>query len=86
MMIVMMSQSWDIITIIMSKCELDLFNTIGAIVVEQKYFTCPSRESNPGRWIYSQTLSYVTVKTGFYRKIYIYIDPVTGEDVITHRS
>ena len=30
---------------------------VGAIVVERKYFTCPSRESNPGRWIYRQTLS-----------------------------
>ena len=25
-------------------------------VVVRKYFTCPSRELNPGRWIYRQTL------------------------------
>ena len=37
-------------------------------VVERKYFTCPSRESNPGRWIYRQTLYHVAVKAGFYRK------------------
>ena len=41
---------------------------VGAIVVERKYFTCPSRESNPGRWIYRQTLYHVAVKAGFYRK------------------
>ena len=37
-------------------------------VEERKYFTCPSWESNPGRWIYSQTLYHVAVKAGFYRK------------------
>ena len=37
-------------------------------VVERKYFTCPSRETNPGRWIYRQTLYHVAVKAGFYRK------------------
>ena len=45
-------------------------------VVERKYFTCPSRESNPGRWIYRQTLYHVAVKAGFYRKaveVYLYI-------------
>ena len=42
--------------------------TVGAIVVERKYFTCPSRESNPGRCIYRQTLYHVAVKAGFYRK------------------
>ena len=36
-------------------------------VVERKYFTCPSPESNPGRWIYMQTLYHVAVKAGFYR-------------------
>ena len=44
-------------------------------VAERKYFTCPSRESNPGRWIYRQTLYHVAVKAGFYRKaveVYIY--------------
>ena len=41
---------------------------MGAIVVERKYFTCPSRESNPGCWIYRQTLYHVAVKAGFYRK------------------
>ena len=50
-------------------------------VVERKYFTCPSRESNPGRWIYRQTLYHVAVKAGFYRKAvevyYLYLDPVT---------
>ena len=53
----------------------------GRIVVERKYFTCPSRESNPGRWIYRQTLYHVAVKARFYRKAvevyYIYLDPVT---------
>ena len=44
-----------------------LFEAIPMCVVEQKYFTCPSRESNPGRWIYRQTL-YQVVKAGFYRK------------------
>ena len=34
----------------------------------EKYFTCPSWESNPGRWIYRQTLYHVAVKAGFYRK------------------
>ena len=28
---------------------------MGAFDVEQKLFTCPSRESNPGRCIYRQT-------------------------------
>ena len=49
---------------------------MSAIVVERKYFTCPSRESNPGRWIYKQTLYHVAVKAGFYRKaveVYLYI-------------
>ena len=30
--------------------------TIGAIVVKRKYLTCPSGKSNPGSWIYRQTL------------------------------
>ena len=34
---------------------------MGAIVVERKNFTCPSRESNQGRWIYRQTLYHVHV-------------------------
>ena len=49
---------------------------MGATVVERKYFTCPSRESNPGCWIYRQTLYHVAVKAGFYRKaveVYLYI-------------
>ena len=54
---------------------------VGAIVVERKYSTCPSLESNPGRWIYRQTLYHVAVKAGFYRKavevFYIHLDPVT---------
>ena len=33
-------------------------------VVEQKYPTCPSWESNPGRWTYRQTLYYIAVKAG----------------------
>ena len=37
-------------------------------VLERKYFTCPSWESNRGRWIYRQTLCHVAVKAGFYRK------------------
>ena len=37
-------------------------------VVERKYFTCPSHESNQGRLIYRQTLYHVAVKAGFYRK------------------
>ena len=56
--------------------------TLGAIVVKRKYFTCPSRESNLGRWIKRQTLYHVAVKAGFYHKavevnIYVYLDPVT---------
>ena len=39
-----------------------------AYVAERKYFTCRSRESNPGFWIYRQTLYHVAVKAGFYRK------------------
>ena len=39
--------------------------TVGAIVVERKYFTCPSRESNPGRWIYRQTLYHHGGNTNF---------------------
>ena len=35
---------------------------VGAIVREQTYLTCPSRESNPGRLIYRQTLYHVAVK------------------------
>ena len=31
-------------------------------VVERKYFTCPSRESNPGRWVYRQILYRVALK------------------------
>ena len=53
---------------------------VGAIVVERKYFTCPSRESNPGRWINRQTLYHVAVKAGFYRKaveVYHIPSPVT---------
>ena len=37
-------------------------------VVERKYFTCPSRESNPGRWSFRQTLYRVAVKASFYCK------------------
>ena len=49
-----------------------------AYVVERKYFTCPSRESNPGHWIYRQTLYHVAVKAGFYRKaIEVYYIPRT---------
>ena len=49
-------------------------------VVEREYFTCPSRESNPGRWIYRQTLYHVAVKAGFYRKaveVYYIPSPMT---------
>ena len=50
---------------------------VGAIVVERKYFTCPSRESNPGRWIYRQTLYHVAVKAGFFRKaVEVYHIPI----------
>ena len=35
---------------------------VGTIVREQKCFTCPSWESNPGRLIYRQTLYHVAVK------------------------
>ena len=58
---------------------------MGAIVVERKYFTCPSRESNPDGWIYWQTLYHIAVKAAFYHKavavflieILQYLDPVT---------
>ena len=48
---------------------------MGAMVVERKYFTCLSRESNPCRWINRQTIYHVPVKAGFYRKAeeYLYI-------------
>ena len=36
-----------------------------AIVKGWKTFTCPSRESNPGCWIYMKTLYYVSLKAGF---------------------
>ena len=51
----------------------------GAIVVERKYFTCPSRESNPGRWIYRQTLYHVAVKAGFYSNVVecLAVDPAS---------
>ena len=50
---------------------------VGAIVVERKYFTCPSRESNPGHWINRQTLYHVAVKAGFYRKaVEVYHIPI----------
>ena len=32
------------------------------------FFTCPSGESNLGRWIYRQKLYHVAVKAGFYHK------------------
>ena len=45
--------------------------------LERKYFTCTSRESNPGRWIYRQTLYHVAVKAGFYRKaVEVYQIPI----------
>ena len=44
------------------------FRLSNAIVVERKYFTSPSRESNQSRLIYRQTLYHVAVKVGFYRK------------------
>ena len=51
--------------------------TLGAIVVERKYFTCPSRESNPNCWIYRQTLYHVAIKAGFYRKaVEVYYIPI----------
>ena len=56
--------------------QKDVLFTVGTIVVERKYFTCPSWESNPGRLIYRQTLYHVAVKAGFYRKaveVYLYI-------------
>ena len=50
---------------------------MGAIVVERKYFTCPSRESNPGRWINRQTLNHVAVS--FYSDVVecLPVDPAT---------
>ena len=42
---------------------------MGAIVVEQKIFTCPSPESNPERWIYRQTLYHVAVEASFYSDV-----------------
>ena len=39
------------------------------IVIERKYFTCPSRESNPGSLIYRQTLYHVAVTAGFYSDV-----------------
>ena len=34
------------------------------VVEPENILTCPSGESNPGRWIYKQTLYYVAVKAG----------------------
>ena len=33
--------------------------------------TCPSRESNPGRWMYTQTLYHVVVKADFHKILYL---------------
>ena len=49
---------------------------VGAIVVEQKYFTCPSWKSNPGCWIFRRSLFHVAVKAGFYPKavvVFLYV-------------
>ena len=53
-----------------------LYHIHNVCVVERKYFTCPSQELNPGRWIYRHTLYHVAVKVSFYRKaveVYSYI-------------
>ena len=41
-------------------------------MVEQNYFTCPSRKTNPGRCIYRQTLYHVAVKAGFYSEMLVF--------------
>ena len=44
-------------------------------VIERKYFSCPSQESNQGRRIYRQTLYHVPVKADFYHnavEVYLY--------------
>ena len=39
-----------------------------------KIFYLPSRESNPGCWIYRQTFYHITVKAGFYcRAVELYL-------------
>ena len=53
---------------------------MGAIVVDRIYFTCTSWKSNPGRWIYMQTLYHVAVKASLYRKaveVYFILSPMT---------
>ena len=66
--------------IFMHRTVIGWLFSVGAIFIEQKYFTCPSQESNPGRCNYRQILNHVTVKAGFYHKAvevyYIYLDPV----------
>ena len=59
---------WDQARYLSTEWSFDRLFTLGAIVVERKYFTCVSRESNPGSWIYRQALYHIAVKAGFYRK------------------
>ena len=44
-----------------------------------KYFTCTSRESNPGCWVYRQTLYHVAVKAGCENDVVecLPVDPAT---------
>ena len=60
----------------MHRAVIGLVIYVGRHCRRAKIFTCPSRDSNPGRWIYRQTLYHVAVKAGFYRKaveMYLYI-------------
>ena len=52
----------------------DILNTFKGLYAQK---ACPSRESNPGRWINRQTLYHVAVKAGFYCKaVEVYHIPI----------
>ena len=58
------------------ECIKEMTDKKLAHVAERNYFTCPGWESNPGGWIYRQTLYHDAVKAGFYHKaveVYLYI-------------
>ena len=40
--------------------------------IERKYFTFPSWESNPRRWIHRQTLYHVAVKARYSKAVEVY--------------
>ena len=60
--------SYQDIRVLHSCCNWELYRIfMKATMLERKQFTCPNRESNPGPWIYRQTLYHIAVKASFYR-------------------